>query len=44
MAGMKIYTPLLLARALVVLPVFPGAAGVGGRDRMAGPLCDITGH
>jgi hypothetical protein len=42
MAGMKTYSPLLLARAIVFLPASPGA--VGGMDRMAGRLCGTTGH
>jgi hypothetical protein len=42
MAGMKIRTELLHGRAIVDLPEFLGAAG--GRDRMAGPDCGITGH
>jgi hypothetical protein len=41
MAGLKTRT-LLLARAIVDLPVFIGAAG--GRVRMAGPDCGTTGH
>jgi hypothetical protein len=42
MAGMKTRTQLLLACAIVDLPAFLGAAG--GRDRMAGPDCSLTGH
>jgi hypothetical protein len=39
---MKTRAELALARAIVNLPAFLGAAG--GRDRMAGPDCGITGH
>jgi hypothetical protein len=42
MAGSKTRTQLLLVRAIVDLPAFPGVAG--GMDRMAGPLCGATGH
>jgi hypothetical protein len=42
MAALKTRTQLLLARAIVDLPAFIGAAG--GRDRMAGPDRGTTGH
>jgi hypothetical protein len=42
MAGLKTRIEPLLARALVDLPVFIGAAG--GGVRMAGPDCGTTGH
>ena len=42
MAGTKSRMQLTLARAVVDLPAFLGAAG--GRVRMAGPDCGTTGH
>jgi hypothetical protein len=43
MAGLMNRTPLLIARAIVSLPGFLAAAGVG-RVRRAGPVCGATGH